>query len=225
LSEFLFWPARVVKEASMDSADHEPKQWATAEQIRAAIENLTVEDLGRLRRAVSGFLYGSEFTDPLELVNEAIARALRGAGSDEGRHWSLHISFVQFLIGAARSITNASRVSPAQVRTECLDDLALGDQAPTDAAGEPVSTASVDASYQEDEEAAEKRAQSEKVFDAIDAYFADAEEVLMLVLCLRDGMRPREIQEAAGMTVTQYNSARRRLRRGLTKLGLSGKRP
>jgi hypothetical protein len=95
----------------------------------------------------------------------------------------------------------------------------------SDFAIEPLRATSVEGECVNEEERAAESARSLKVFADIEAFFADDEEVLMLVLCLRDGQRPREIQESAGMTVTQYNTARRRLRRGLTKLGLGGKRP
>jgi len=209
----------------MDSADHETKRIATAEQIRAAIEGLTDEDYARLRRAASAFLYGSEYTDPLELINEAIVRAMHGAGRIKGRHWPLHVPFVAFLIMTMSSVANASTESLTQALTDSLADFVPEGMAYSDFAIGPLHASSVEAECLDEEEQAAESARSAKVFTDIEAFFADDEEVLMLVLCLRDGQRPREIQESAGMTVTQYNTARRRLRRGLTKLGLGGKQP
>lgn len=210
----------------MDSADHETKRIATAEQIRAAIEGLTDEDYARLRRAGSAFLYGSEYTDPLELMNEAVARAMHGAGQEaKGRHWPLHVPFIAFLIMTMSSVANASTESLTQTLTDSLADFVPDGVAYSDFAIEPLHAASVEAECVDEEERAAESARSAKVFADIETFFADDEEVLMLVLCLRDGQRPREIQESAGMTVTQYNTTRRRLRRGLTKLGLGGKRP
>jgi len=209
----------------MDSAGHEMKPIATAEQIRTAIEDLTDEDYARLRRAGSAFLYGSEYTDPLELMNEAIARAMHGAGQAKGRHWPLHVPFVAFLIMTMSSIANASTESPTQTLTDSLADFVPEGVAYSDFAIGPLRAASTEEECATEEERAAESAKSAKVFADIEAFFANDEEVLMLVLCLRDGQRPREIQESAGMTVTQYNTARRRLRRGLTKLGLGGERP
>ena len=206
-------------------ADHESKRLATAEQIRAAIEGLTDEDFARLRRAGSAFLYGSEYTDPLELMNEAIARAMHGAGQAKGRHWPLDVPFVAFLIMTMSSIANASAESLPQAFTDSLADFVPEGVAYSDFAVEPLRSTSAEGECVNEEERAAESARSSKVFADIEAFFADDEEVLMLVLCLRDGQRPREIQESAGMTMTQYNTARRRLRRGLTKLGLGGKRP
>lgn len=209
----------------MDSADHETKRIATAEQVRAAIERLTDEDYARLRRAASAFLYGSEYSDALELVNEAIVRAMLGADRVKGRHWPLHVPFIAFLIMTMSSIANASTESPAQTLTDSLADFVPEGVAYSDFAVEPLLATSVHEECVNEEVRNAELANSATVFADIEAFFADDDEVLMLVLCLRDGQRPREIQESAGMTVTQYNTARRRLRRGLTRLGLSGKRP
>jgi hypothetical protein len=225
MSEFSLQPASVIKERSMDLADHETKQIATAEQIRSAIESLTDDDYARLRRAGSAFLYGSEYTDPLELMNEGIARAMQGAGQVKGRHWPLHVPFVAFLIMTMSSVANASTEAPTQTLTDSLSDFVPEGVAYSDFAIKTLHATSVEAQLVNEEERAAESARCATVFADIEAFFADDEEVLMLVLCLRDGQRPREIQESADMTITQYNTARRRLRRGLTKLGLGGKRP
>lgn len=210
----------------MDSADHETKRMiATAEQIRMAIESLTDEDFARLRRAGSAFLYGSEYTDSLELMNEAIVRAMHGADQTKGRHWPLHVPFVAFLIMTMSSIANASIQSLTQSLTDSLADFVPQGVAYSDFAIEPLHATSVEEECVDEEGRAAEVARSSKVFTDIETFFADDEEVLMLVLCLRYGQRPREIQESASMTVTQYNTARRRLRRGLAKLGLGGKWP
>ena len=206
----------------MDLPDPETTELATAEQIRAAIEGLSDEDYSRLRWAGTAFLYGSEFTDPLELMNEAIARAMHGAGHAKGRHWPVRVPFVAFLIMTMSSIANASTESSAQALTDSLADFVPEGVAYADFAIEPLRAMSVEAECVDEQERAAESARAAKVFADIEAFFADDEEVLMLVLCLRDGQRPREIQKSAEMTVTQYNTARRRLRRGLSPLGLGG---
>jgi hypothetical protein len=60
------------------------------------------------------------------------------------------------------------------------------------------------------------------VLSKVETYFADDEEVLMLIVRLLDGQRSSQIREEEGMTKTAYATVRRRLRRGLTKLGLTG---
>lgn len=209
----------------MDSADHAIKRFATADEVRAAIEALTDEEFGRLRRAASAFLYGSEYKDPLELMNEAVARTMRGASEKEGRHWPLRVPFMAFLINTMSSVADGSADSPLQANTDYLLDLVPDGVSPHDFAVEPLRTPSVEAVLENEEEQAATAAHAAQVFSAIENYFADDDDVLMLVLCLREGHRPREIHEIAGLTLTQYNTARRRLSRGLTKLGFRGSKP
>lgn len=210
----------------MDSADHEKKRFATADEIRSAIEALTVEEFGRLRRAASAFLYGSEYKDPLELMNEAIVRTMRGAGEKtKGRHWPLHVPFVAFLIETMRSVANASVDSRAQTETDYLVDLVPQGMALHDVEVTALRAPSTERVCEDEEQQAAEKARAAAVASAIEDHFADDDDVLMLVLCLREGHRPREIQDAAGMTLTQYNTARRRFSRGLAKLGFRGKKP
>ena len=57
-----------------DSAD------ATAEEVCEAIESLSEAELGRIHRAAQYALFGTEYTDPLELLGEAVQRTLEGIG-------------------------------------------------------------------------------------------------------------------------------------------------
>lgn len=210
----------------MDSTDQEKNRFATADEIRSAIEKLTDEEFGRLRRAGAAFLYGSEYKDPLELVNEAIARAIRGAGErTKGRHWPLQVPFVAFLIETMRSVANASVDSPAQTETDYLVDLIPQGMAVHDVEVAALRAPSTEIVCEDEEEQAAAKARAAAVVAAIEDYFADDDDVLMLVLCLHEGHRPREIQDIAGMTLTQYNTARRRFSRGLSKLGFRGNKP
>jgi hypothetical protein len=53
---------------------------ATDDEIRDAIKALTDDDALRLRKAAQGFLLGTEYQDPGELINEAVVRAMDGNG-------------------------------------------------------------------------------------------------------------------------------------------------
>ena len=205
----------------MDSGD-QGKRFATADCVRTAIENLTEEDFGRLRRSASALLYGTEFSAADALINEAVRRAIEGATTGHGRCWPTRVPFMAFLIMTMSSIANASVESPIQSLTDYLDELAPEGLTPNDFTVEPLRAPGIDAVCIQAEEQAALEAKGTAVLSAVESHFADDEEVLMIVLRLREGQRPRQIQEEEGMTLTQYNTARRRLRRGLAKLGLTG---
>ena len=54
--------------------------------------------------------------------------------------------------------------------------------------------------------------------DRIDALFANDQEVGWLVMCIKEGKSPAKARELAGFTTTEYETIRKRLRRGAAKL-------
>lgn len=104
-----------------DSAD------ATAEEVCEAIESLSEAELGRIHRAAQYALFGTEYTDPLELLGEAVQRTLEGVGVKGGRHWPRDVHFVAYIIRTMQSIADGSSVSVVQTRTAHLQAMA-GDE-------------------------------------------------------------------------------------------------
>jgi hypothetical protein len=50
------------------------------------------------------------------------------------------------------------------------------------------------------------------------AAFGSDDEITMILMAMEDGLRGEEIRLAAGMEQTTYETARKRLRRGVAKL-------
>src|SRR5207247_5141568 len=88
-----------------------------------AIEALTEEELLRIKSAAKYALFGTEYTDPLELLGEAVARTLEGADGGAGRHWPKTVHFVAFLIMTIHSIADGSSDSVVQKRTDHLETM------------------------------------------------------------------------------------------------------
>ena len=64
------------KGGHVTTAESLDRAYATAEEIAEAIEMLTEAELGRLHRAARYALFGTEYTDPLELLSEAVPAAV-----------------------------------------------------------------------------------------------------------------------------------------------------
>jgi len=202
----------------MDSADQEGQRFATVEEVRVAIEELSLEDLGRLRRTAAVLLQGSGYIAPEELLNETVQRAMEGASGMDGRRWPKRVPFMAFLVMTMKSIANASLESvETAVRgvTDPLDEASFGSMA----------MPGTDVVCETAEESAALDGKAAATFSAIESHFARDEKVLMMVMHLREGRRAHEIQAEEGMTLTEYATVRRRLRRGLAKLGLTGIAP
>ena len=71
---------------------------------------------------------------------------------------------------------------------------------------------------EEDARVAKRQASASADADRIDKHFASDQEVAWLVMCLREEKAPSKARIAAGLTQTQYETIRKRMRRGLEKL-------
>lgn len=193
---------------------------ATTDQIREAIEAMTNDDALRIRLAAIACLPGTEFQDHMELLHEAIRRAMDAASGQRGRHWPItRVPFVAFMIKTMESIANGSRESHAVAKTDRLEALVLEGTAadhPLDRLG--FATSSVETQALEAEDDAELVARAVADATRIDELFAGDEEVGWLILCLKEGRSAATARELAGYSTTEYETIRKRMRRGIAKL-------
>ncbi len=196
-----------------DSAD------ATAEEVCEAIESLSEAELGRIHRAAQYALFGTEYTDPLELLGEAVQRTLEGVGVKGGRHWPRDVHFVAYIIRTMQSIADGSSVSVVQTRTAHLEAMA-GDEGSAELALAQAGFSFADVVQQalDIEETTERLSRAAADAALIEAHFANDEEIQYLIMGDKDDLKPAEIRAASGMNQTQYDTARRRFRRGLNTL-------
>ena len=75
------------------------------------------------------------------------------------------------------------------------------------------------------EEANEREEQVKAIVGKIDDNFAEDEEVNWILMGIKDDLPASEVRELSGMTQTQYDTARRRFRRGLDKLFPEKRKP
>lgn len=198
------------------SADH---AYATAEEICEAVERLTEAELGRIHRAAQYALFGTEYSNPLELLSEAVQRTLEGVGVKDGRHWPKNVHFVAYIIKTMQSIAEGSSSSITKSRTEYLETMAGHDgDAELALAQEGFSSPDVIEQALEIEETVERQARAAADAALIEAHFANDEEIQFLIMGDKDGMKPSEIRAVSGMDQTTYDTARRRFRRGLNTL-------
>lgn len=195
------------------------REYATAEEIGEAVEGLTEAELGRIQRAAQYALFGTEYTDPQELLGEAVQRTLEGVGVKTGRHWPKGVHFVAYLIRTIQSIADGSSDSINQSRTAHLETMA-GREGDSELALAHEGFASPDVVEQaiEVEETAERQARAAADSALIEAHFANDNEIQFLIMGDKDDMTPKDIRAVSGMDQTAYDTARRRFRRGLNIL-------
>jgi len=195
-----------------------PSRNATHEEVCDAINALSVADSIAIDLASKSFSRGSDY-EPQELINEAISRTLGGVDSKDGRHWPEDVPFVAFFIMTMMGVANDSRESNHRKRTISLEantppgssvDQLLG--AMSYHHPDPLSQA-LDS---EVEAANERRAKD--VLSALETHFVGDDDVSWIILGVREGKKANEIMELSGMNQTQYETARRRYRRGVAVL-------
>jgi len=182
---------------------------ATLDQIEDAIECLTDADWGRLRKMAKANLWGTRLDDPEELVNETFERLISGS-----RTWNIGMAFVPWMRGAIKSVADGLRNRRAAKLEATATDLAVDcdpDAAPDIFGSEE--TTPLDLILTE-----EARAMAESDLAKIAAHFKGDQNVEWILIGIEDDLKPEELREIAGLTLTQYETARRKLRRGLDRL-------
>lgn len=203
----------------MDSDDPADSNFATPDDIRSAIESLSSTELLRLKNAAALCLFGTEYQNPQELINEAITRTLSAAHGGKGRRWKMSVPFMAFMIMSVRGIANDSLESLPQTKTVRLEAMATEALTAEDALGAMGHrNPSVEELAIEIEEDDERQAGAKRDADAIDARFAADTEISWIIMGYKDGLAASDIRELAGMSATEYDTAKRRFRRGLEKL-------
>jgi hypothetical protein len=205
----------------LESDDSPQADYASGEDIRSAIEKLAKADMVRLYKAGKNYLFGTEYKDPSELLNEAIMRAMNAAHGGKGRSWKKSVPFIAFLIMTMKGIANDSYESLAQTKTDSMEAMATEQTSIEEALHERGhSHRGTEEIVVEIEEAEERQALAKQDSDAIDRFFKDDSEVNWIIMGYKDGQTASEIRELSEMSPTQYETAKKRFRRGLEKISL-----
>lgn len=192
---------------------------ATLDEALAGIETIDAAGYLVLRARAAGRLFGTRFRDPNDLLQEALLSVIEGAqpGSRKGRKWPVSVPLIAFITNAMRGIASNDRES-LSTKSEVLATELVGedggdaDEALTRVSG--VNAPGVDDTLIDAADGADLLAQRDALFE----YFADDEEITMVLMAMEDGMRGAAVQEVCGLTQVQYETARTRLRRGKAKM-------
>jgi hypothetical protein len=195
-------------------------QYASTDDLRQAIGALTEQDLLRLRDEARVHLLGTEYRDPQDLINEVVKRAMNAALGQEGRRWpKSRVPFMAFIIETMKALATDNRRSAHKRRTSYLADRvpeSLDENLAIDELG--YAHPSAEAVIIEEEESQEAAARVAADVAKLEMHFAKDDGVSSLLLSARDGMNAGATQECWGWSSTQYETIRKRLRRGLSKL-------
>lgn len=192
---------------------------ATLEEVYKAIEALGDDDYAALYARAANMIYGTRYRDPKDLVHDTVLSAIEGAtpGCARGRVWPKAVPFMAFVTTAMKGIASNSRTSSAgraEVLAVELVGAEDGDSDEAMAAATAAATSGVDHELMNSADVAELIRQRDELF----AEFSSDDEITMILMAMEDGLRGEDIRRTADMDQTTYETARKRLRRGVAKL-------
>lgn len=205
-----------------------PKSTATLGELIDALALLPEPDRLRLAKYGNVLCLGTEYAEGQELLNEAIQRALIGASGTgrpgkEGRHWPPTVSLAAFLTMTMKGLASDSHKSLEHMLYKNAVKLSKeGDDERTYDNPQLLESGAVHPSVEEelitlsDLEARDRRVEAD--VRLLEAEFSSSQDVQAIIEGEMDGMSAQETRATFDMTPTQYDSARKRLRRGSDKL-------
>lgn len=198
---------------------------ASVEELSHALTILTSAELLRLFARARLLVWGTEYTDPQELFNEAVKRALVAAtGSkqegERGRPWPIdRVQLPAFLSGCMDSIADASRDSAGQSQTDRLEALA-GEDGDVDTVLHRAGRWNTDVVEQaiEVEDTIDRQQRAQRDARAIETHFKEDQQVLAVIEGEKADMPVAEVLALFDLDQKTYDTARRRLRRQVDQL-------
>lgn len=198
---------------------------ASVEELSRALTMLTSAELLRLFARARLLVWGTEYTDPQELFNEAVKRALVAASGskqagERGRPWPIdRVQLPAFLSGCMDSIADASRDSTGQSQTDRLETLA-SEEGDVDTVLHRAGRWNTDVVEQaiEAEDTIDRQQRAQRDARAIETHFKEDQEVLAVIEGEKADMPVAEVLALFDLDQKTYDTARRRLRRQVDQL-------
>jgi len=173
---------------------------ASPEEFSATLTALGNADLFKLKQLARLRSFGLVSMEWEDLLNEAISRTLAGQ-----RRWPRGVEFLAFMAQTMRSIANEEwrKLEQSDLTLEC--DLPGEDDRGglADLATNPITP--------------ERELLARRALDEINRVFDDDEQALKVLMALAQGGSPEELMAESSLTVGEYATVQRRIRRKLAK--------
>lgn len=181
---------------------------ATIDELFAAFAALSDADLLALRKAASMRLPGTQFSEPMDLIHEALTRCLDGR-----RHWPKSVPFPVFLANAMKSIASADRNAHSVkmvIQASSLESDAWED--PLGSLGLTAPSAEEDCIALENDRLAEANARN-----LLLAFESDKAAGSVIAGWL-DGLSAKEVMAKSSISPKEYDAARKRVERRIAAM-------
>lgn len=176
------------------------QNYASTAEILHAFNTVSPKEQKTLRLSAALRLFRTQYTEPDDLIHEALHRCLSG-----GRRWPKEVEFVVFLGNVMKSIVSTERRSIAAKNSVWIENCHEGDPFAEMGLVHP----SAEDQYIE----LEKLREIEKRWYRLQDALLDDEQAQAVFQCQLDGLRASAIREQHGLPPNVYEIARRRLQR------------
>jgi RNA polymerase sigma-70 factor (ECF subfamily) len=180
----------------------------TSSDIVRAIGALSDADLLRLKALARLRVRGLPGVEWADLLNETVLRALNGS-----RRWPAGVPLLSFLALTMRSICDEQWRRVRRERRVLVE---------TGIADRDLAALQTDESPDADPE---RVAIAIQTLASLDRLFARDEIALKIIAGLANGLSPAETRSRNALTETDYDTARKRMRRALLRHNLGGSKP
>lgn len=178
--------------------------YATTAEILEAFEKLSNDELLGLRYCAKRLIDNTAYTEPLDLLHEALARSLDGR-----RNWPPAIDFAVYLAMTMRSVANAERKSSRTKLSTPLEDAMelYSESMPHSRSAEDVAISREEFNI------------ATQVAEQARASLRDDPDAQRVLSGLLSGMSPREMCESFRIDTKTFDAARHRVMRRIQKEG------
>lgn len=181
-------------------------QHATTAQVLDAFAKQDDRQMLALKQAAHRYLGGTHFSDPLDLIHEALYLTLEGR-----RNWPLHVDFGLYLAMTMRSVADTSRRSSAMKTTSAV---------PFDEMTEEHFQSENNTPSVEDQLIAmEQFSCAQAAADSVRSALSDDPKALRVLNGLLAGMGPKEMCLEFQISSKDFNAAHQRVMRRLRNSG------
>jgi DNA-directed RNA polymerase specialized sigma24 family protein len=170
------------------------------EEVEERLSSLTQADWLKLAKYGRGLTRGPDGDD---LAQAACVRILEG-----GRGWTENMKTVPFIFGVMRSILDQWR-SKGSLKTVPIDGMSGGQLRAFEVKAADTITA-------------ERELIAKRELKEIEALFLDDENATWVLTGIEDDTPAKEIQEFSGMSLNEYEAARKRVARRLMRCDRDG---
>ncbi|SHN40526.1 hypothetical protein SAMN05192549_1115 [Duganella sacchari] len=176
------------------------QNYASMTELLQAFEALSSIEKTLLRQSASAKIFRTHFTEPDDLIHEALHRCLNGT-----RRWPRDVNFVVFLMNVMKSISSGERSKASARQMIPLDH--WQDSDPYN--GEGITHLSAEEQCIELEKLVDVERRWLRLRDAL----IDDIEAQAVFQSQLDGLRASAIMQQLSLTAADYEIARRRLQR------------